>query len=86
MQRAYGILDKYRISRTFFVKSDQMDCETLAPAVEADFTKEKSAAEDTIKNVVPIEEPVDTIVEEKPVVEAVVNDKIDNVKKVGEKV
>lgn len=79
MQRAYGILDKYRISRTFFVKSDQTDCETLAPAVEADFTKEKSVAEDTlIKKVVPIEKPVEPIVEGKPV-EAIVSDQKDNI-------
>lgn len=39
MQQAYGILDKYRISRTFFVKSEQKDCESLPPPVEADLTK-----------------------------------------------
>lgn len=27
LQAAYGILDKYKISRTFFVKTDQADCE-----------------------------------------------------------
>ncbi|XP_026462096.1 apolipoprotein D-like [Ctenocephalides felis] len=27
LQRAYGILDKYKISRTFFVKTNQQDCE-----------------------------------------------------------
>ena len=26
LQTAYGILDKYKISRTFFVKTDQNDC------------------------------------------------------------
>lgn len=26
MQRAYGVLDKYKISRTFFLKTDQKDC------------------------------------------------------------
>lgn len=39
MQQAYGILDKYRISRTFFVKSEQKDCDSLPPPVEADLTK-----------------------------------------------
>lgn len=28
LQTAYGILDKYKISRTFFVKTDQTNCET----------------------------------------------------------
>lgn len=35
LQHAYGILDKYKISRTFFVKTDQTDCETEAPPEEA---------------------------------------------------
>lgn len=36
LQTAYGILDKYRISRTFFVKTDQSNCETVADAEEAE--------------------------------------------------
>lgn len=35
LQRAYGVLDKYQISRTFFLKSDQNNCETVSPAQEA---------------------------------------------------
>lgn len=35
LQRAYGTLDKYKISRTFFVETDQKDCETVAPPIEA---------------------------------------------------
>jgi len=35
LQRAYGILDKYQISRTFFLKTDQNNCETVPPAQEA---------------------------------------------------
>lgn len=42
LQRAYGVLDKYKISRTFFVKTDQTDCETLAPAEEAEDTSNNS--------------------------------------------
>ncbi|CAL7943778.1 unnamed protein product [Xylocopa violacea] len=30
LQQAYGVLDKYKISRTFFVKTDQEDCAYLA--------------------------------------------------------
>lgn len=35
LQRAYGVLDKYKISRTFFVKTDQTKCETEAAPEEA---------------------------------------------------
>lgn len=35
LQRAYGVLDKYQISRTFFLKTDQENCETVPPAQEA---------------------------------------------------
>ncbi|XP_065083818.1 apolipoprotein D-like [Ochlerotatus camptorhynchus] len=31
LQRAYGVLDKYRINRTFFVKTNQDDCVPRAP-------------------------------------------------------
>ncbi|XP_055600802.1 apolipoprotein D-like [Uranotaenia lowii] len=31
LQRAYGVLDKYRINRTFFVKTIQEDCVIRAP-------------------------------------------------------
>ncbi|XP_058817905.1 apolipoprotein D-like [Topomyia yanbarensis] len=31
LQRAYGVLDKYRINRTFFVKTNQEDCIIRAP-------------------------------------------------------
>ncbi|XP_063994461.1 apolipoprotein D-like [Diachasmimorpha longicaudata] len=36
LQQAYGVLDKYKISKTFFVKTDQNDCAYLdsAPPVE----------------------------------------------------
>lgn len=36
MQYAYGVLDKFKISRTFFVKTDQNNCETTADAEEAE--------------------------------------------------
>ncbi|XP_059609367.1 apolipoprotein D-like [Phlebotomus argentipes] len=35
LQRAYGTLDKYKISRTFFVETDQKDCDTVAAPQEA---------------------------------------------------
>lgn len=29
LQKAYGLLDRYQISRTFFVKTDQTDCDVV---------------------------------------------------------
>ncbi|KAG7205485.1 hypothetical protein KM043_007472 [Ampulex compressa] len=34
MQKAYGVLDKYKISKTFFVKTDQEDCSYSAASTE----------------------------------------------------
>lgn len=36
LQRAYGVLDKYKISRTFFVETDQKSCETTAEPEEVE--------------------------------------------------
>lgn len=35
MQKAYGVLDKFKISRTFFVKSDQEGCAIAASDINA---------------------------------------------------
>lgn len=35
LQTIYGVLDKFKISRTFFVETDQKNCETTAPPQEA---------------------------------------------------
>jgi hypothetical protein len=35
LQAAYGVLDKYKINRSFFVKTDQADCVVLPPPQEA---------------------------------------------------
>ena len=32
LQQAYGVLDKFKISKTFFVKTDQSDCLFTDPA------------------------------------------------------
>ncbi|XP_034934716.1 apolipoprotein D-like [Chelonus insularis] len=51
LQKAYGVLDKYKISKTFFVKSDQEDCAYLdTPPSKFD---EKPTPEP-----VPVEEPI----------------------------
>lgn len=35
LQRAYGVLDKFRISRTFFVKTEQEGCAIVASELNA---------------------------------------------------
>lgn len=35
IQRAYGVLDKFKVSRTFFIKTEQASCETLPEQEEA---------------------------------------------------
>lgn len=35
LQRAYGVLDKFKVSRTFFIKTEQSACETLPDQEEA---------------------------------------------------
>lgn len=43
LQAAYGVFDKYKMNRSFFVKTDQTSCETLPPPVEAvDATVQKA--------------------------------------------
>lgn len=43
LQQAYGVLDKYKISRTFFVKTDQSDCMFSDPAaIPPDANQQKS--------------------------------------------
>lgn len=49
MQEAYGILDKYKISRTFFVRTDQEGCALAASDINAanGITAESTVAEAT---------------------------------------
>jgi apolipoprotein D and lipocalin family protein len=35
LQAAYGVLDKYKMNRSFFVQTEQTNCETLPPPLEA---------------------------------------------------
>ena len=44
LQMAYGVLDKYKISRTFFVKTDQADCAIAEAAAEAAAKAAEAAA------------------------------------------
>lgn len=49
LQKAYGVLDKFRITRSFFIKTDQSDCEILPPPVEAyDPTSPKPESSGTV--------------------------------------
>lgn len=44
LQKAYAVLDKYKIGRTFFIKTDQTDCQIAEPADSNDVEKEEEAA------------------------------------------
>ncbi|XP_075210896.1 apolipoprotein D-like isoform X2 [Lycorma delicatula] len=57
LQKAYGVLDKYKISRTFFVKTDQADC-AIAEAAAANKEQENKVTT-TGKSAEHIEEPDD---------------------------
>lgn len=74
LQRAYGILDRFRISRTFFVKSDQGNCDTMPAPIEAEQTKGKEETKSA--NPLPVIPVEATIVQESPetVKEAETND------------
>lgn len=58
LQAAYGVLDKYKMNRSFFVKTEQTDCETLPPPLEAvdQAVKEADAVDQTIKIVDELDE------------------------------
>jgi apolipoprotein D and lipocalin family protein len=43
LQAAYGVLDKYKMNRSFFVKTEQENCETLPAPLEAIDTTQPSA-------------------------------------------
>lgn len=62
LQAAYGVLDKYKMNRSFFVKTEQTNCETLAPPVEAvDPTESSSSAQKTeIEAAIPSENETDS--------------------------
>lgn len=60
LQKAYAVLDKYKIGRTFFVKTDQTDCQIAEPADGNDVAEEEGAgkAADAVEAVpeVPVKE------------------------------
>lgn len=60
LQKAYAVLDKYKIGRTFFVKTDQTDCQIAEPADGNDVAEEEGAgkAADAVETVpeVPVKE------------------------------
>ncbi|KAL6434291.1 hypothetical protein ACFW04_006017 [Cataglyphis niger] len=51
LQKAYGVLDKYKISKTFFVKTDQADCAYLDSRIpeESELTTAKPARQNSQK-------------------------------------
>ncbi|XP_063357748.1 apolipoprotein D-like [Cydia amplana] len=65
MQSAYGVLDRFKISRAFFLKTNQADCNVL-PDPAADPIAAKSAVVDVVaKNVPQVAEKIEHIVEKK---------------------
>jgi apolipoprotein D and lipocalin family protein len=50
LQAAYGVLDKFKMNRAFFIKTDQENCETLPPIVEAVDTTPASKNEIPVKS------------------------------------
>lgn len=74
LQGAYGVLDKYKLSRNFFVKTEQTTCVTLPPPIEAIDPTVTTEAKNTLNGTLPIEQnSVDGI----KIVPQVIDDKID---------
>lgn len=66
LQAAYGVFDKYKMNRSFFVKTEQTNCETLAPPVEAVDKTETSTAEKETENETDSDEGYEISVEDEP--------------------
>lgn len=67
MQAAYGVLDRFKISRAFFVKTNQADCNVL-PTPAADPIAKSAEIDIVAKNAVPdVVEKVEHAVEVKEV-------------------
>ncbi|XP_041975401.1 apolipoprotein D-like isoform X2 [Aricia agestis] len=72
MQYAYAALDRYKISRTFFVKTNQADCNVLplpaATALQSDEfvvdLKKSPITEEAKEDVVPLEKSVPVVIPE----------------------
>lgn len=69
LQAAYGVLDKYKMNRAFFIQTEQNTCETLPPPVEAvDEAAKKSKTKpevQTVDETKPEEIPVEVLPAEK---------------------
>lgn len=67
LQAAYGVFDKYKMNRSFFVKTEQTGCETLAPPVEAvDQTETTSETQKEAENETDSDEGYEISVEDEP--------------------
>lgn len=72
LQKAYGVLDKFKISRTFFVKTDQEGCAIAASDINAangltatSTVVEATGAEQKNLDTKPDEQPILTVPQEK---------------------
>lgn len=61
MQNAYAVLDRYKISRTFFLKTNQADCTVLPePAAASELgAKSSDVPVDAEQPVKVVEQPVE---------------------------
>lgn len=64
MQNAYAVLDRYKISRTFFLKTNQADCTVLpepaaASELDAKSTDVPVPAEVPVEKAKEVEQPVE---------------------------
>ncbi|XP_043269755.1 uncharacterized protein [Venturia canescens] len=74
LQSAYGVLDKYKISRTFFIKTNQEDCSSFdegppAPKPSESLTTEAPVVEEAGKKIVNLRSalvPEEEAADEKP--------------------
>lgn len=74
LQGAYGVLDKYKLSRNFFVKTEQTTCVTLPAPIEAIDPTVPTETKNTLNETLPIEQnSADGI----KIVPQIVDDKID---------
>lgn len=65
MQAAYGVLDRFKISRTFFVKTNQADCTILPdPAAKEEIEYKRANVDVQVKSAdAVVDKVVDSLIE-----------------------
>lgn len=75
LQRAYGVLDKYQMSRTFFIKTDQKGCDPEPPAFEAYDPTEPTSGATSVKDA-PVKKRKKPLTAEKSIVDTATNEQL----------